>query len=287
MECSPARRERGGPLVRPTGMTRAALLCLGVILATAGCTGLGEGGDGIAVSVERTLDLGPPFEEGETARVQVREDALLEIITLGSGSCPYVPTDLDRKSANRIAIKMEKSGGDCTDDLSPTTAIVRLPADVEYRDSPLRVDIDGLGRDVSLSVRLGFGPDGQPDPPPGLALAPSEFDRVSVCGSAVTVQESSNGKTPCAIATRNTATADLQRDLLAATPTDPAPACAKSSRVLVLTLSKMGNIGLHVPTVEVLIDCGLARRSGDDAGQHYRLPDSTIRTLLAIAAGTD
>jgi hypothetical protein len=268
-------------------MTRAALLCLGVVLATASCTGLDQDDNGVAVSVERTLELGPPFEEGETSRVRVREDGLLEIITLGSGSCPYVPIKLDRESEDRIEITMEKRGGDCTDDLSPTTATVRLPGDVEYRDSPLRVDIDGLDRDVSLPVRLGFGPDGQPDPPPGLALAPSEFDRVSVCGSAVTVQESSNGNSPCAIATRNTATADLQRDLLAATPTDAAPPCVKSSRVLVLTLWKTGNVGLYVPSVEVLIDCGFARRSGGGVGQLYRLPDRTVRTLLAIAAGTD
>lgn len=256
-----------------------------LLLALSGCTGQSD--DGIAVSVERTVDLGPPFEEGETVRARVRDGGLLEITTLGSGSCPFVPVDLDRKAKDRVEVTMKKRGGDCTDDLSPTTATVRLPDDVEYR-GPVRVDITGAGRDASLAVRLGFGYDGEPDPPPGLALAPSTFDRVSVCGSAVTVQEGSDGNNPCAIATGNAAAAGLQRDLLAAIPTKPDPDCARRSRVLVLTLSQTGTVGLHVPSVEVLVDCGLARRLGaSDGGQHYRLPDTATRTLLAIAAGTD
>jgi hypothetical protein len=132
-----------------------------LLLALTGCRG--QRGDGIAVSIERSVELEPPFEEGETVRARIRADGLLEITTLGSGSCPYVPIDLDRKARDRIAVTMKKRGGDCTDDLGPTSATVRLPDDVEYRDRPLRVDIDGVGREVSLAVRLGFGSDGEPE----------------------------------------------------------------------------------------------------------------------------
>jgi hypothetical protein len=63
-------------------MTRAVLVCLAAVLAAvlsaAGCTGADDRGDGIAVSVERTQLLGPPFEEDEIARLRVREDGLLD-----------------------------------------------------------------------------------------------------------------------------------------------------------------------------------------------------------------
>lgn len=71
----------------------------------------------------------------------------LFLMTYGSGSCPKVPASVTAEDRNVLVVKTEEhsfNAGDtaCTDDLSPTTSVVRLPAAITAAHS-LRVLVDG------------------------------------------------------------------------------------------------------------------------------------------------
>jgi hypothetical protein len=135
-------------------LTLAAALALG-----SACTG--SDSDGIASSVgpgKPLLNTAPPVPgDGKDVEVTVREGGVLEIVTWGSGSCPYVPVEIERLADDRVRVIMkERSNNDsevCTDDLSPTVATVQLPDDVDER---FRLDLQGVGPERSLGARVGF-----------------------------------------------------------------------------------------------------------------------------------
>lgn len=144
-------------------MRRARLLLVAVLLACGACTG--DDSDGIARSVEPgkpVLNTAPPMPgDGRDVELTVRDGGLLDILTWGSGSCPYVPVEMERVSRQRVRVVMEQrsrdgaENPDCTADLSPTVATVALPDDVRYRES-FRLDLEGVGPDRALGVGLGF-----------------------------------------------------------------------------------------------------------------------------------
>jgi len=135
-------------------------LALGAVLAfSTACTG--SGSDGIASSVgpgKPLLNTAPPVPgDGHDLEITVRAGGLLDIVTWGSGSCPYVPVDMKRLAEDRVRVVMEKhSNSDsevCTADLSPTVATLQLPDDVDER---FRLDLRGVGPERSLGARVGF-----------------------------------------------------------------------------------------------------------------------------------
>jgi hypothetical protein len=145
-------------------MRRLALMPLmlaAVSTFATACTGSSR--DGIASNVgpgKPLLATAPPVPgDGRDVELTVREDGVLDILTWGSGSCPYVPVEVERLSAVRVRIVMEERGqtgsGGCTDDLAPTVATLKFPDEVKYRD-PVRVDLEGVGPSRSMSARLGF-----------------------------------------------------------------------------------------------------------------------------------
>jgi hypothetical protein len=135
-------------------LTLAAVLALG-----SACTG--NDSDGIASSVGPGAPLlitAPPMPgDGKDVEITVREGGVLDIITWGSGSCPYLPVEIERLADDRVRLVMEtRSSSDsegCTDDLSPTVATVQLPNDVDER---FRLDLQGVGPERSLGARVGF-----------------------------------------------------------------------------------------------------------------------------------
>ena len=135
-------------------------LTLAAVLAfSSACTG--SDSDGIASSVrpgKPLLNTTPPVPgDGEDVEITVREDGVLDIVTWGSSSCPYVPVEIKRLANDRVRVVMEqRSNSDsdvCTDDLSPTVATVQLPDDVDER---FRLDLQGVGPERSLGARVGF-----------------------------------------------------------------------------------------------------------------------------------
>ena len=140
---------------------------------------------------------------------------------------------------------------------------------------------------LALSACTGpGGPSAAPAAPsraPGFALAPSAFDRVTLCGPAVAEPNSSNGQDPCRAVTEAAQVQRLQQELLAATPAEPDDRCVAASRRLVLTLADSATVGLRVPSVEAFVDCRLARRLGSEryflvsaAGQRLMLEMGTV-----------
>lgn len=145
-------------------MSRLALVPLmltAVLTLSVAC--IGSDTDGIASSVgpgKPLLNTAPPVPgDGRDVELTVRDGGVLDILTWGSGSCPYVPADIERLASDRVRVVMEeRSNSDsevCTAVLSPTVASVRLPDDVDYRD-PFRLDLEGVGPERNLGVRLGF-----------------------------------------------------------------------------------------------------------------------------------
>lgn len=144
--------------MRRVAATAVLTLSLGLVAA---CSGSNP--DGIATRVERgkpVLVTAPPVPvHGKDVELTVRQGGGLDILTWGSGSCPYVPVDLERLDKRRVRVVMEarsNSANDvCTADLAPTVATVDLPDDVNYRDS-FFVHLEGVGPKRALGVRLGF-----------------------------------------------------------------------------------------------------------------------------------
>ena len=70
----------------------------------------------------------------------------LDVVTLGSGSCPKLPTSVVARAPNMIAIvasdDVYATGVMCTADLSPTTSVLRIPATINSSKT-VRVQIDG------------------------------------------------------------------------------------------------------------------------------------------------
>lgn len=69
----------------------------------------------------------------------------LDVMTLGSGSCPTIPTSLAVQPPNMIVIRT----GDAypprtirTADLSPTTSVLRIPATIDSSKA-VQVQVDG------------------------------------------------------------------------------------------------------------------------------------------------
>jgi hypothetical protein len=143
-------------------MRRRALLPLALAAVLAfGSACTGSNSDGIASSVERGRPLlitAPPIPgDGKDVEITVRDGGLLDIVTWGSSSCPYVPVEIKRLASDRVRVIMEgRSNSDsevCTADLSPTLATVQLPDDVDER---FRLDLQGVGPERSLGARVGF-----------------------------------------------------------------------------------------------------------------------------------
>jgi len=71
----------------------------------------------------------------------------LLIATMGSGSCPNLPTQVSASGAHAVVVKTElwqpPGTNACTGDLSPTTSTIAVPAGVDT-SSPLTVTIDGV-----------------------------------------------------------------------------------------------------------------------------------------------
>jgi hypothetical protein len=135
-------------------------LVLAAVLAfSTGCTG--SDSDGIATGVEPgkpLLNTAPPVPgDGRDVEITAREGGLLDIVTWGSSSCPYVPVDAKRLAEDRVRVVMEKRSNsdskECTADLSPTVTTVQLPDDVDER---FRLDLRGMGPERSLGARVGF-----------------------------------------------------------------------------------------------------------------------------------
>ena len=140
-------------------LTLVPLLLAVVLTFSAACTG--SHSDGIANSVgpgKPLMNTAPPVVgDGRDVEVTVRDGGVLDILTWGSGSCPFVPVKVERLTKERVRVVMEarsRSDGDgCTDDLTPTVASIQLPDDVEDR---FRLDLEGVGPERSLGVGLGF-----------------------------------------------------------------------------------------------------------------------------------
>lgn len=163
----PAARDLGGG-----AMTTRATILTAVLLAAAltGCAGSNDTGDGptatrtpSATSTASTSPTAPPTvpsaaelvvpgaPEGvtdvEDVAVVAGDDARhLQVVTVGSSTCPLLPTDVTW-DADAAVLRITLSDPDdvdgaCTLDLVPTTSVVRLPGSAP--DAPgLTVEVDG------------------------------------------------------------------------------------------------------------------------------------------------
>lgn len=71
-----------------------------------------------------------------------RDAHSIYVITWGSDSCPTIPTSVDATSARKVVIRTVEHDfieGDnsCTDDLTPSTSVVRLPSTIDGTKSLL------------------------------------------------------------------------------------------------------------------------------------------------------
>lgn len=121
-----------------------------------------------------------------------------------------------------------------------------------------------------------------PSRAPGFDLAPSTFNRVHLCGPAVTQPNSSDGRGPCRIATDPDQVQRLQAGLLAATPT--AYTCPAGARRLELTLADTTTVGLRPASLEATVDCLRVRRLGSD--RYFAVSPDTQRLILEMATAT-
>ena len=116
--------------------------------------------------------------------------------------------------------------------------------------------------------------------PPGFDLAPSTFDRVTLCGPDVTAPNGSDGRHPCRAVREQVQVQQLQEELLAANAAEPDGPCLAASRRLVLTFADTSGTGLRVPSVEAFVDCRLARRPF--AQQYFSVSAEAQRLMLAM-----
>jgi hypothetical protein len=140
--------------------SRIWLLGFGLLAACTACTA-DEPSD-IAISVRPALSAtatAPPSPaSGKDVEVTFQSEGILEILTWGSSTCPYVPVELETLTDRRVRVAMQqrtaKDPKGCTKDYEPSVATLRLPAEVQS-SATLRVDLIGIGPERNLAARLG------------------------------------------------------------------------------------------------------------------------------------
>lgn len=122
--------------------------------------------------------------------------------------------------------------------------------------------------------------------PTGYDLSPNHFTQVLMCGNGMAPRAGTvSGRQPCERFDNPTVVQALERELLMSQPVPSEEGCVGGSQRLVLTLTAAGQQpGLRLPSVEVLIDCRLARRPGSD--NYFALTDAAQELLLRLAADT-
>ena len=128
------------------------------LLAVAGCAGGGSGSDGSAAQdTEQGIpdDWDGPVPDpltGQPAAGWIDDDEFA-VITMGSGSCPPVPSEPEVTSPGEMRIEFGPSPNEvCTADMSPTTHVFALPA--ELIDRPITVTITYTDYDEVYELEL-------------------------------------------------------------------------------------------------------------------------------------
>lgn len=135
----------------------AALSTVTVVMATAGCSGSSAAGNRLSGVAEQVatyvhgvpagITMSSPSASGiPKSLVSWAGAHQLYVTTVGSGSCPTLPTSVHADGAHRVVIHtalVHRSGVNaCTADLGPTTSTIDLPARIDST-AQLTVDIDG------------------------------------------------------------------------------------------------------------------------------------------------
>ncbi|KAF2412864.1 hypothetical protein B1729_12845 [Microbacterium sp. B35-04] len=127
----------------PRRSPATAGLIASLALALFAVTGCAGDGSGAASTVQGIPDSwnGPVPDPltGQPAAGWIDDDEFA-VITMGSGSCPPVPSEPEVADAGAVHIEFGPSPNDiCTADMSPTTHVFALPD--ELTDRPITVTI--------------------------------------------------------------------------------------------------------------------------------------------------
>ena len=143
------------PSVTTAGLIASLTL---VVVAATGCEGGGPSGDGS--EADRTTQGIPDGWDGPVPDPLTGQPSAgwidgdeFAVITMGSGSCPPVPSEPDVVNAGEVHIEFGPSPNEvCTADMSPTTHVFALPD--ELTDRPLAVTITYAEDDEVYELRL-------------------------------------------------------------------------------------------------------------------------------------
>lgn len=117
-------------LVTTAGLLASAL----AVLALTGCAGGGPGSDRTEQGIpDDWTGPAPDPLTGEPAAGWIDDDEFA-VITMGSGSCPPVPSEPEAVGDDGLRIEFGPSPNEvCTADMSPTTHVFRLPDELTGR----------------------------------------------------------------------------------------------------------------------------------------------------------
>lgn len=133
-----------------TGVRGVAVIPLVALTLATACTAEDSKSIGYAF-VGSKIDGTPPGRFLDVATVPAERTLL--VMTTGSGSCPTVPVRLEVRAPTEVEVRLEgRYNGACTDDLGPTTTLVRLPDEVDLT-RPLTVILRDSDRDTESSLK--------------------------------------------------------------------------------------------------------------------------------------
>ena len=123
------------------------------VLAITGCAGGGSAAQDTIQGIPDDWD-GPVPDPltGEPAAGWIDDDEFA-VITMGSGSCPPVPSEPEVTSPGEVRIEFGPSPNEvCTADMSPTTHVFTLPE--ELIDRPITVTVTYQDYDEVYELEL-------------------------------------------------------------------------------------------------------------------------------------
>lgn len=151
LDIAPRMRHRGLP-----GATAA--LVATVMIALAGCAGLGGAPASVALTEQPGFPADAPISEpvfdetwaGEPVGWLADDRGTLTIVSYWSSSCPLIATAIEVLDEARIAIELQPAPAQaCTDDLAPHTHVLATPEGWGSGDGPYTAEV--------TRVDTGFG----------------------------------------------------------------------------------------------------------------------------------
>lgn len=189
-----------GPRARHRGLPGAtAALVATVMIALAGCAGLGGAPASVALTEQPGFPADAPIGEpvfdetwaGEPVGWLADDRATITIVSYGSSGCPYIATAIAVVDNATVSVELRQAPAQaCTDDLAPHTHVIAAPDRWGQGDGPYTAEVsrvpDAFGTADPVRSTLELWPWPEPatiavqtlrEVPADITLPPDALDR--------------------------------------------------------------------------------------------------------------